>query len=95
MWNALRMGMTRLDGFLLRMPTIGPIYETFFRGSTTYFQHDARIVFLSLMDSLVKEQVDEETSAKGIKLIPCFEYRPLFTDFYTLGSRPTQGEAKT
>lgn len=95
MFNALRMGMTRLDGLLMRLPVIGPIYETFFRRSTTYFQHDTRMVFLKLMDELVKEQVDEETSAKGIKLISCFEHRPIFDDFYKLSDRPTAaGEKK-
>jgi hypothetical protein len=92
MWNALRMGLTRLDGLLMRWPVIGPIYETFFRRSTTYFQHDTRMVFLKLMDELVKEQVDEETSAKGIKLLSCFEHRPVFEDFYKLKERPTDGK---
>jgi len=90
MWNALRMGLTRLDGLFMRMPVIGPIYETFFRRSTTYFQHDTRMVFLKLMDQLVKEQVDEETSAKGIKLLSCFEHRPIFEDFYKIADRQTQ-----
>ena len=92
MWNALRMGLTRLDGLLMRFPVIGPIYETFFRHSTTYFQHDTRMVFLKLVDDLLKEQVDEETSAKGVKLLSCFEHRPIFEDFYKLKERPTGGE---
>jgi hypothetical protein len=95
MFNALRMGMTRLDGLFMRLPVIGPIYETFFRRSTTYFQHDTRMVFLKLMDELVKEQVDEETSAKGIKLLSCFEHRPIFDDFYKISDRSTTaGEKK-
>lgn len=92
MWNALRMGLTRLDGLLLRAPVIGPIYETFFRHSTTYFQHDTRMVFLKLVDDLIKEQVDEETSAKGVKLLSCFEHRPIFEDFYKIKDRLTGGE---
>lgn len=94
LWNTLRMGLTRLDGLLLRLPVIGPVYETFFRSSTTYFQHDTRMVFLKLMDELVKEQVDTETSAKGIKLLSCFEHRPLFDDFYKIRERPTDGGRK-
>lgn len=94
LWNTLRMGLTRLDGLLLRCPVLGPVYETFFRNSTTYFQHDTRMVFLKLMDELVKEQVDAETSAKGIKLLSCFEHRPLFDDFYKIRDRPTDGGTK-
>ena len=98
MWNALRMGLTRLDGLLMRLPVIGPVYETWFRRSTTYFQHDTRMVFLKLMDELVKHQVDEETSAKGIKLLSCFEHQPIFDGFYKTSSRdigePPQGTLK-
>ncbi len=90
MWNALRMELPRLDGLFTRLPVIGPVYETFFRRSTTYFQHDTRMVFLKLMDELVKVQVDEETSAKGIKLLSCFEQRPIFDDFYKISNRPTK-----
>jgi hypothetical protein len=94
LWNSLRMGLTQLDGLLMRWPVIGPIYETFFRRSTTYFQHDTRMVFLKLMDDLLKEQVDEETSAQGIKLLSCFEHRPIFTDFYKIADRPTHAGDK-
>jgi hypothetical protein len=89
MFNALRMGLTRFDGMLMRLPVVGPVYETFFRRSTTYFQHDTRMMFIKMMDELVKQQVDEETSSKGIKLLSCFEHRPIFEDFYTLKDRPT------
>jgi len=88
--NVLRMGLTRLDGILLRTPVIGPIYETWFRRSSTYFQHDTRMVFLKLMDDMVKEHVDEETSAKGIRLLPCFEHQPILDDLYKTSTRRTE-----
>jgi hypothetical protein len=85
--NVLRMGLTRLDGILLRVPVIGPIYETWFRRNGTYFQHDTRMVFLKLIDDMVKEHVDEETSAKGIQLLPCFEHQPILDDLYKTSMR--------
>jgi hypothetical protein len=91
LFNALRMGLTRLDGLLLRTPVIGPVYETWFRRSTTYFQHDTRVIFLKLMDDLVKEGVDEETSAQGIKHLSCFEHQPIFDGFYKTSTRHTAG----
>jgi hypothetical protein len=95
LFNVLRLGLTRLDGLLLRMPLIGPIYETFFRRSTTYFQHDTRMVFLKMMDDLMKEHVDEETSAKGVKLLPCFEHQPILDGLYKSSVRETaRGETK-
>jgi hypothetical protein len=89
LFNVMRMGLTRLDGLLMRTPVIGPIYETFFRRSTTYFQHDTRMVFLKIMDDLMKEHVDEETSAKGVKLLPCFEHQPILDGLYKSSVRET------
>jgi hypothetical protein len=95
LFNVLRMGLTRLDGLLMRTPVIGPIYETWFRRSTTYFQHDTRMVFLKLMDDLVKEHVDEETSAKGIQLLSCFEHQPILDGLYKTSTHtPKSGDAK-
>jgi hypothetical protein len=91
LWNVLRMGLTRLDGLLMRTPVIGPIYETWFRRSTTYFQHDTRVVFLKLMDELVKEHVDKETSEKGIELLSCIEHQPIFDGFYKTSTRKPKG----
>jgi hypothetical protein len=87
LFNVLRMGLTRLDGLLMRIPVIGPIYETWFRRSTTYFQHDTRVVFLKLMDDLVKARVDEETSAKGVTLLSCFEHQPILDGLYKTSTR--------
>ena len=81
------MGLTNLDGLLMRTPVIGPIYETWFRRSTTYFQHDIRMVFLKLMDDLVKARVDEETSAKGITLLSSFEHQPILDGLYKTTTR--------
>lgn len=94
LFNVLRMGLTRLDGLLMRIPVLGPIYETWFRRSTTYFQHDTRVVFLKLMDDLMKAHVDEETSEKGVKLLSCFEHQPILDGLYKISSRATGDEAK-
>ena len=89
MLNALRLGLTRLDGLLLRTPVLGPIYEAIFRRSTTYFQHDTRVVFLKLMDDVVKAQVDEETAAQGIHHLSCFEHQPVLDGLYKTTTRET------
>jgi hypothetical protein len=95
LFSVLRMGLTQLDGILMRAPVIGPVYETWFRRSTTYFQHDTRVVFLKLMDDLVKAHVDEETSAKGITLISCFEHQPILDGLYRTSQRtPKAVDAK-
>ena len=93
LFNVLRMGLTRLDGLLMRTPVIGPIYETWFRRSTTYFQHDTRVVFLKLMDDLVKSRVDEETSARGVTLLSCFEHQPILDGLYKTSTRTPKSKA--
>lgn len=93
--NVLRMGLTRLDGLLLRTPVLGPVYETWFRRGGTYFQHDTRMVFLKLMDGLVKELVDAETSAKGIELLSCFEHQPILDGLYKVTTHRPGDRGKT
>lgn len=95
LFNVLRMGLTGLDGLLMRTPVVGAVYETWFRRSTTYFQHDSRMVFLKLVDDLVKEHVDEETSAKGIQLLSCFEHQPILDGLYksTTRTNPSMKES--
>ena len=79
----------------MRLPVIGPVYETWFRRSTTYFQHDSRMVFLKLMDDLLKKHVDEEVSGKGVQLLSCFEHQPILDGLYKTTTRtPKQGEEK-
>jgi hypothetical protein len=95
LFNVLGMGLTRLDGILMRVPVVGPIYETWFRRSTTYFQHDARMVFLKLVDDLIKAYVDEETGAKGVKLLSCFEHQPILDGIYKTSTRvPKAGKSE-
>ena len=90
LFNVLRMGLTRIDSFLMLLPVIGPVYETWFRRSTTYFQHDSRMVFLKLMDDLVKRHLDEEVSAKGVQLLSCFEHQPILDGLYKTSVRTTK-----
>jgi hypothetical protein len=90
LWNALRMGLTHLDGLLMRTPVIGPVYETWFRRSTTYFQHDTRVVFLKLMDDLVKKRVDDEAAEKGITLLSSIEHQPILDGIYKSSTRKPQ-----
>lgn len=81
MYNIARMGMTRLDSFLLRAPIIGPVYEAYFRRET-YFQQDTRIVFLQSVNELAKQHVEETVSAKGIRFLDSFERQPILDQLY-------------
>jgi hypothetical protein len=81
LFNILKMGMTKLDTALMQLPALGPIYEAYFRPDT-YFQQDTRMVFLQSVSELVKKQVEETTSAKGIKFIDCFEKQPVLDGIY-------------
>ncbi len=65
--NLVALGLKDMDAALLKAPTIGPIYEVFFR-KETYYREDTRAMYLSLVDTITKALVDEVTAAKGIKI---------------------------
>ena len=79
--NAVAMGLQDLDATLIKLPVIGPIYERFIR-KETYYRIDTRIMYLETVDSIVKQKVEEVTSAKGIKLLNIKQHSPLLDDFY-------------
>ena len=53
-----------LDETLLHMPVIGVIYEALFRRET-YFRQDTRLMWLRVMNSIVREKVRESVKACG------------------------------
>lgn len=82
LFNILKMGLTKVDQILVTLPVLGPAYEKWFR-SDTYFQQDTRLVFLSAVTAIVKRQVEETTSAKGLRFLDCFENKPILGGLYT------------
>ncbi|TAL06248.1 MAG: hypothetical protein EPO07_02150 [Verrucomicrobia bacterium] len=81
LFNILKLGLTKMDSILMQLPVIGAIYEAWFRRDT-YFQQDTRLVFLQSVTDLVKQHVEETTSAKGIRFLNCFERQPILDELY-------------
>ncbi len=81
MRNAIALGLQDLDANLIRTPVVGPIYETFLR-KETYYRHDTRLMYLSTVDTVVKQKVEEVTAAKGVKLESVHEHSPILKDLY-------------
>jgi hypothetical protein len=81
LFNILKLGLTRIDSILIQLPVVGPVYETWFR-KDTYFQQDTRMAFLHSVTELVKEHVEETTSANGVKFLDYFENQPLMDGLY-------------
>ncbi len=79
--NTVSLGLNDLDSWLLRQPLLGPLYERFFR-EETYYRHDTRLMYLSVVEGVVKMLVEQETAAKGIKLLTQYEHAPLLNDLY-------------
>ena len=89
--NIIVLGLKDLDANLIQTPVIGPIYEIFFR-KETYYRHDTRLMYLTTVDSITQNLVDEVTAAKGIKLVKRYERKPIFGELYEpspLHSTPT------
>ena len=93
--NAVSMGLQDVDAFLVKAPVIGPIYERFFR-KETYYRIDTRLMYLEIVDAIVKKKVEETTSAKGIKLLSIKQHSPIFDELYKptpLRSAPSEKPA--
>jgi hypothetical protein len=82
--NLVSLGLADLDTALLKIPLFGPVYERFFR-KETYYREDTRLMYLTVVEGVVKRLVEEETSAKGAKLLTQYEYAPILGDLYRPG----------
>ena len=79
--NAISLGLADLDNALMKIPAIGPVYESWFR-KETYYRLDTRLVYLKLVPGLIKQVADEVTGAKVIKLTQQYERAPIFGELY-------------
>lgn len=90
--NAVSLGLADLDAWLLQQPLFGPLYERFVR-KETYYRQDTRLMYLTVVEGVVKKLVEEETAAKGVKLLTCYEHAPILGELYKrqekrLGDKP-------
>lgn len=69
-----------IDGFLLNLPGIGQLYES--SRKDTYYRHDTRLLFQTLVTDIVKRKVEDVTSAKGVKLVNSYSYSPILEELY-------------
>ncbi|HWA87280.1 MAG TPA: hypothetical protein VG710_13715 [Opitutus sp.] len=88
MRNAIGMGLQDLDGALVKLPAIGPIYERYFR-KDTYYRQDMRIAYCTIVSTIVKARVEEVTAGKGVKLRREYLYSPVLGDLYKMRSVET------
>lgn len=90
---ALFMGeMPDFDSFILNMPVIGAWYEA--RRKLTYYRHDTRLLYHTIVSGVVKTLVESITATKGVKLLRSYDYNPILGDLYKpvekkLSSTPT------
>lgn len=81
LFSVLKLGLARVDAMLLQLPAVGAVYEAWFRRET-YFEQDSRLAFLQSVSELVKQHVEDTTSAKGIKFLNSFERQPILDELY-------------
>jgi hypothetical protein len=66
--------------FLLNLPIIGAIYERIRKDS--YYRHDTRMMYLTVVKEIVQKKIDLITSVKGVKLMRRHEYDPILGALY-------------
>jgi hypothetical protein len=79
--NLVAMQLNDLDGLLLKIPALGPIYERFFRVDS-YYRKDTRLMFLETIPPVVEQVVDEITLRKGCKLVRKYQSAPVLGELY-------------
>ena len=82
-------GVPDFDTIFLHLPVIGPWYES--RRAETYHRHDTRLCYQTIVSTIVKDEVDRVTAAKGIKLIRSHDYNPLLDLYKTTEAPPVAG----
>jgi hypothetical protein len=66
--NTLALGLLDLDAVILRLPVVGAFYQALFR-KESYYRKDTRLMYLEMIDYIVKKKIEETTSAKGVKFV--------------------------
>ena|ERR1700722_14635619 len=79
--NAVAMGLQDLDTKLLHLPVINAVYVRWFRRES-YYRQDTRLMYLTVVEGVVKKLVEQETAAKGVKLLTQYEYAPILGELY-------------
>ncbi|MDZ4697504.1 MAG: hypothetical protein SGI86_20375 [Deltaproteobacteria bacterium] len=79
--KVIAFALKDVDGAILQIPVIGPLYERFIR-QMTYYRVDIALMFQQAVHAAVIEVVDEITQAKGLPLLTADERKPIFNDLY-------------
>jgi hypothetical protein len=79
--NLVSLGFADVDASLLKLALFGPVYERFFR-KETYYREDTRLMYLTVVEGVVKKLVEQETAAKGVKLLTQYDYGPILGELY-------------
>lgn len=86
-------GGADLESLILQIPLIKELYEAWFRADT-YYRQDARLMYLTVVEGVVKKLVEDETAAKGIKLLTEYEHGPILGELYKPTVRRLEAEDK-
>jgi hypothetical protein len=81
MRNAVAMGLKDLDATLIKSPVVGSMYEKWIRRET-YYRHDTRLMYLDIVESVVRNLADEAVTAKGVQLVRQYEQAPILGELY-------------
>jgi hypothetical protein len=85
--NIVASNLSDIDGFLLKIPALGPLYEVWFR-KDTYYRQDTRLVYLETIPRLVQKIVEEITAKDGVKLVSHYERAPILGELYKRRVKP-------
>ncbi len=75
MRNTVRLGFQDLDAALLQIPIVGAFYEIFLRADT-YYRDDTRLMYITIVDAIVRAKIEEYTKAQGVDQVTYMDAEP-------------------
>ncbi|MCB1277043.1 MAG: hypothetical protein U1F81_21215 [Verrucomicrobiaceae bacterium] len=84
--NTLTLGLEDFDAWLLTVPVFGRLYEILLR-KETFFRQDTRLMYVEMVERIIKAKINEVTAAEGIEKVEFIEARP---DMHPLLARMVQ-----
>jgi hypothetical protein len=82
--------MPDFDTFLLNLPVLGEWYENLRKD--TYYRHDTRLLYHTVVTEVVQKRVEEFIAAKGVKLLKTYDYNPILGELYKKANVDTERE---
>ena len=76
MRNATSLGLSDFDAWLLQVPVLSTVYEMLIRKNNSYYMADTRLMYVDIVDAVVRHVVNTMTAQQGVAQLDFVEAKP-------------------